>query len=523
MASRKLILTVVAHQPYIRHFSDSEKYETENEILFKAISKTYIPLLNMFERLEKDGIDFKIALVLSPVLCSLLSDSLIKEQYLSWLDKRIVLGEKELVRCKKDAELLKRAEKCLEEARQEKTDFTEKYNSDLIAQFRSYSDKGYVELLATCGTSCYVPHYSDMTEILNAQVETGIYSHKQFFGSAPDGFYIPYHAYSKGFDRIVRSYGVNYTIVSPATLLFARDIPPEGVFAPVRTHYSLVLFARDNEYPCMLYDEKGAKSNPVYKNLNRDIGFELAPEDLGEFYHADRPRVSTLYRYWANDGKTLYDEEKARAQAHEDAMRFIECKTAKLEKAAGIIKDRDVCSIFEIDAKLLGQTWEEGVFWLEEVIRNVKGIKLSVCGTMLKNQFTLPRVEPYPCSDNGSGYGEDLLDNSNNYMIRYIRKMCERIVDLAGRFVGETGLKERLLNLASRELLIAQDASWAQMIHDGENVEYAQNVFRECVLNFTAVFDSLGTNTVSTEWLTRVEKEHPLFPWMNYIIFKPKV
>ena len=32
----------------------------------------------------------------------------------------------------------------------------------------------------------------------------------------------------------------------------------------------------------------------------------------------------------------------------------------------------------------------------------------------------------------------------------------------------------------------------------------------------------LGANTISTEWLTRLEQEHPLFPWMNYRIFSKK-
>jgi 1,4-alpha-glucan branching enzyme len=37
------------------------------------------------------------------------------------------------------------------------------------------------------------------------------------------------------------------------------------------------------------------------------------------------------------------------------------------------------------------------------------------------------------------------------------------------------------------------------------------------------VFDALGSNTVSTEWLTKLESKESIFPWMNYRIFSKKV
>ncbi|MBD5414594.1 MAG: DUF1957 domain-containing protein, partial [Treponema sp.] len=46
--------------------------------------------------------------------------------------------------------------------------------------------------------------------------------------------------------------------------------------------------------------------------------------------------------------------------------------------------------------------------------------------------------------------------------------------------------------------------------------------FTQSINDFTAVFDALGSNTVSTEWLTNLENQHQLFPWMNYRIFNRK-
>ena len=95
--AKNLILTIVAHQGYIRH-GDEKEYALQNDILFNAISNTYLPLLDMFYRLEEENINFKFALVLSPSLCSLLDDDLIKAQFVHWLEKRIAFGESEVDR-----------------------------------------------------------------------------------------------------------------------------------------------------------------------------------------------------------------------------------------------------------------------------------------------------------------------------------------------------------------------------------------------------------------------------------------
>ena len=96
------------------------------------------------------------------------------------------------------------------------------------------------------------------------------------------------------------------------------------------------------------------------------------------------------------------------------------------------------------------------------------------------------------------------------------------MVDLAERFPSDTGLKARLLNMGAKELMIAQSVGWKKMLNSSYFPEYAEQMFTESIIDFTAVFDALGSNTVSTEWLTNLENKHALFPWMNYRIFSRK-
>ena len=107
-------------------------------------------------------------------------------------------------------------------------------------------------------------------------------------------------------------------------------------------------------------------------------------------------------------------------------------------------------------------------------------------------------------------------------MMRYVRKCSERLIDLAGRFPSDTGLKTRLLNLGAKELMLAQSSNLAKMINRSELPQFAEKRFKESIAAFTSVFDSLGSNTVSTEWLTNLEARDSIFPWMNYRIFTKK-
>lgn len=536
MPDKNVIFMLDAHQAYIYHPGDEcKKYAAENALLFQAISGTYIPLLNMLASLENDKIRFKLAVAFSAPLCTLLSDPVVQKQYIDWLDRRIELGHNELERCRKLPELTVNVKFCLEKIKQDRFDFTERYEQNLLKYFTLYARKGYLELLATTGTYIFLPHYADIPEILNAQVETGLYAHKHFFGMPADGFWLPHMGYTVGIEKVLHAYGVNYTVLDSQSILFSETEPVNGLFAPVRCTNSLTVFGRDSDNQTR--GENQFIQNSIYRDQGRDIGFELPAEQLSCFYDKGSERQPTGYRYWSN-GETesrlpaenrsrtedLYNPEAALKQAEADAEEFLEHKRSRLEAAAALVDVPHVSLVCSYDANLFGQTWYEGLYWLEQVIRKAadSGIRIVGFSDLLQNDYTLQKIQPYPSAAYGTGYGEDLLDSTNGWMMRYVRKASLRMVELAGFFPDDTGLKARLLNLGARELMIAQSSEWAKMIHEGWNPEYAAARFRESILAFTRVFDSLGSNTVSTEWLTSLEHAHPIFPWINYRIFSRK-
>jgi 1,4-alpha-glucan branching enzyme len=74
-----LCIVLHSHLPYIR-YPEYDCFLEENW-LYEAITESYIPLLDVFERLINDGIDFRITLSLSPTLVEMLNDNLLRERY----------------------------------------------------------------------------------------------------------------------------------------------------------------------------------------------------------------------------------------------------------------------------------------------------------------------------------------------------------------------------------------------------------------------------------------------------------
>lgn len=528
---KKLVVIIKTYQDFIRTADEKTVLHNRERLnaLFNAISDSYIPILNMLGRFEAEKSDCKLGLVLPPVLCAMLENPKIQELYVEDLEKRIALGKKEVTRNKNNEEALQLVKGISEKYSSLKKDFVEKYKSSLIAAFADFQRKGFVEILGTCASDIFMPHYAGLEEAISAQIEMGLQSYKKSFGDIPDGFFLPEFGYTPGVEKIIRAYGYSYTILHARSMLLTDQLPVNGIFYPVRIENSLVSFTADPGLEEALTGSEGYCQNSVYRNENRDIGFELELKKLTPLLEEKSVRYSTGYKYWKKDfnedSRVSYDPQKAQEQAQNDALDYLQKRSECLEEAAECSQGVDyITSVCCIDDNQIRKQWSEYLLWVEALLRNAGkyGLTLSFCREMAKNQFDLQKIQPYYSSGAGQGYGENLLSNKNCWMMRYVRKATERMIDLAERFPSDTGLKTRLLNIGSVELLLAQSSSLAKMIEEDDCASFAEERFKLSINAFTSVFDSLGSNTVSTEWLTCLESQDNLFNWVNYKIFSKK-
>ena len=98
MAKGYVSFILHAHLPFIHH-PESEDY-LEEQWLYEAISETYIPLLINFTKLEKENVDFRITMSITPPLLNMLDNKLLQERYIKYLHKHTELAQKEIIRTK---------------------------------------------------------------------------------------------------------------------------------------------------------------------------------------------------------------------------------------------------------------------------------------------------------------------------------------------------------------------------------------------------------------------------------------
>src|SRR4030067_721770 len=80
-------LVLHAHLPFVRH-PEYERF-LEEDWFFEALTETYLPLLDVFEGLARDGVHFRVTLSLTPPLLSMMTDPLLQQRYLNYLDERL--------------------------------------------------------------------------------------------------------------------------------------------------------------------------------------------------------------------------------------------------------------------------------------------------------------------------------------------------------------------------------------------------------------------------------------------------
>jgi 1,4-alpha-glucan branching enzyme len=502
---------------------------------FEEINENLLPLLLTFDRLEQDKVPFKMALALSPLLCSALNNKKVIARYLKYLDRQIAFGKKESTRSLESQPLAALVNDYLEHFVQTKK-YLEKKDCDILEMFRHFNRSGNLEILAIPATDCYLPFYTSYPEVIRAQLSASLSSAKKFLSDEPAGLWLTNMAYSAELDDLILDYTFNYTVVDTHGLLLAEPPPSAGSFYPVRTKKGLVVFARDFYLSKALREIEG----DCYRDNSRDAGYELPREAVESFCGAEGERNPTGYKYWFRSRQSgcvqgiYYNAKKARKEAADAAKGYVSACEERLEKAAAALgtgSEKHPVSIIAVDIDTFGRNWIEGSSFLESFFREIHVRKevelttpyafLSKEGAAMTKDKTSPleTVTPLYSSCGVMGYAEIVLDSSNDWIYRHIFRAAERMMEIAERF-DDSGIRERFLNQAAHELLLSQSALLAVMLSDESKAAYAKAEIEEHLKNFTAIYESLGHNFMSAKWLSFLEERDYVFPELNYRIFK---
>jgi 1,4-alpha-glucan branching enzyme len=518
-----LCLTLHAHLPFIRHPEYPDFLE--EDWLYEAITETYVPLLDMMERLAADGVHFRLNMSLTPPLCNMLSDDLLMTRYRAKLENLIQLAEKEVHRTRSMPSAFQ------ETARMYLDKFTmvrrifDACGGRILGRFKALQDAGHLEIL-TCGaTHGYLPLMVH-EEARRAQISVAVDDYKRHFGRAPRGIWMPECAFAPGVDKLLKENGILFSFMDAHGVLFASPRPRFGVFAPIYAPAGVAFFGRDMETAQQVWSaEQGYPGDLSYREFYRDVGYDLDYAYIRPHLHDDGVRRNIGLKYHRVTGrvplaeKAPYEPSRARDTAASHAGNFLFNRERQIEHLAGFMgRPPVVCSIY--DAELFGHWWFEGPDFLEFLLKKIhhdQGVFKTITPPEYLRLLPEQQVsEPEPSSWGDKGYHEVWLNASNDWIYPHLHIMAERMIRLANAHPQAEGLLKRALNQAARELLLAQSSDWAFLMTVGTARHYSDKRTREHVDRFLKLYHQIVENRLEEAFIAHLEGKDNIFPGLDY-------
>lgn len=510
------------HLPYVRHpeFDDF----LEEDWLYEAITETYIPLIDVFEGLVRDKVDFRITMSLTPTLISMLGDSLLQERYLRHIGKLIELSHKELERTRFEPDFNRLAWMYLERFTLCRDTFNQ-YHRNLIYAFKKFQDLGKLEIITCAATHGYFPLMEVAKASVRAQLKTAVAQYEKCFGRLPRGIWLPECGYNPGDDYLLKEAGLKYFFTDAHGILHGSPRPKYGVFAPVYCKGSHVAcLGRDLESSKQVWSSiEGYPGDYNYREFYRDIGFDLDFDYIKPYISSDGIRINTGIKYYRITGDTNekkpYVSEWAREKAASHAGNFMFNRQRQVEYLYELLEKKPLI-VSPYDTELYGHWWFEGPMWLDFLIRKLyfdqDTIRMITPREYLEENPRNQVITPSMSSWGYKGYSEVWLQGANDWIYRHLHEASWRMNELVALYPQAEGLTQRALNQALRELFLAQSSDWAFILATGTHTSYALKRTQEHILRFTKLYEDLKAHSIDETWLSDIEYKDNIFPEIDY-------
>lgn len=520
-----LSIVLHAHLPFVRHPEHPEFLE--EDWLYEAISETYIPLLYTFHSLVESGVRVRLTMGLTPPLCEMLSDPLLKSRYRRHIEKIVELTEKEVVRTR-GTEFHDAALAHHQHFASSYRLYDDRYHGDLVAGFRSLQDAGALEIITSGATHGFLPLMSRV-EARRAQVEVGKNNYIKHFGRDPRGIWLPECAFTPGVDAVLADAGIRFFFVDAHAIMFGTPRPRRAIYAPVITPAGVAALARDVTTGERVWSsEVGYPGDPFYREFYRDLGYDLDYELVRPYLHEDGVRRNVGVKYYRVTGKVALHHKQpyipsiAAERAAVHAGDFLASCQRLSADLVGTLERKPII-VSPYDAELYGHWWFEGPQFLKYLIQKIHydqdtirlATPLDYIGEYPENQMQTPSASTW----GAEGYNRVWINAETDWIYYHQHRAEDRMIELARRFRAAYGDLQRLLNQAARELLLAQSSDWAFIMKTGTMVEYAKERTKVHILNFLHLYDSLKNREIDEGWLGEIERRHNLFPDVDYRMY----
>jgi 1,4-alpha-glucan branching enzyme len=536
-------LVLHSHLPYVLSHN-----RLEEEWLLEAVVESYLPLLQVFERLVLQGISPQVTVGLTPILLEQLADPRFAATLLAYLEQKSRAAEEDRRTFQEKGEpYLARLARLWEELCQRTMAFfTHDLASDLIGALRRLQQRGHIEILTSAATHAYLPLLG-LDASVRAQIELGTACYQRHFRARPQGFWLPECAYRpashwtppvdgieglhptdrQGLDRLLAAQDIRYFLVDSRQL---KSSPPAYVRHSPYQPYWVDGKSTDSSLPMAVFGRDFETTARVWQH---DTGYPGDPSYL-EFH---KKQGGGGLRYWRITDrsadlayKQLYVPEWAFAQASTHAAHFAQVLRERLYTHWQQTGERGIV-VAAFDTELFGHWWFEGPQWVYELLRQLarsSEMNLMTCGEYLRQY---PPQHTAALRESSWGDGGDHRVWWQDGTRRLWRNLYQAECDM--RRLGEhlhgkeiTRHLARILQQCGRELLLLQASDWPFMISTRSTPDHAQrraaqheNNFQRCRLMAERY---MADETIAEEdWqaLEEMERQDAPFPDLNPDIF----
>ncbi len=505
-----LLLHLHAHLPYIADPVNFGKDDAWRPIGYpqewypEAVCDTYLPLLDLFETLISEGVDFKISMDISPPLAAMMQSQRHASDVLSFQERLIKLARLEVERTRREephyqaAALmhLRRYRRCRE--------LFLGYGGDLASAFARIQELGHLEICTCVGSHPMLPLWSSEPAAIRGHCLAAAHSHKEIFGRASGGVWLPECSYTPGIEPFLEEAGFRYTF-GETHCVTRGDAPAEfAENAPVYAKGSrLAIFPRDPETGKQVW--------------SGDEGYPGDPDYL-EFHIRGGPFKYNRITDRRGGHKQPYNPDWADNKAAQQAGHFLECRNARFEFLHKAMWKKPLI-VAPYDAELFGHHWYEGPRFLYYLFKKLhydqNRTELTTPTAYLAANPTGQDMYCNVSSWGHEGTFEKWMYGATSWMYRHGHEAAHQLGELC-RQGSDSGLQRRCLAQAARQLMVATSSDLPFVISNGHFVDRMKDQFCLNLRGFYALCEDFqrlkSGQSIDEARLRSLELENCLVP-----------
>ena len=340
-----LAIVLHTHLPYVEGF---DTWPFGEEWLWEAAATCYLPLVELLDRRPEAA---ALTLSVTPVLADQLLAPGVLPRLRAFLDDtREDVHEREEAGFRANGhESEARAVRVLRGRYRE----ARRLLDDAVPSPRDHAPRGPDDALGLLRRAAWTSSATHAVlplvatpDGLDAQLRTGVRSHRVRTGGWDGGLWLPECAYAPALDGPLVDAGVRTTCVDLTGRLGHGDA---AHLRPYATAAGTTLLPIDRALMDLVWSDGAMPAAGPYRDTHRRTTFHLQP--------------------WSNDGRA-WEPRRARERAQADAARFVR---AAVDRVA-----RGGLATVALDTEFLGHWWLEGLWWLEAVLDEATGQGLRI-------------------------------------------------------------------------------------------------------------------------------------------------